>query len=310
MPGFNLAPIKRSAFVFEPLFSEFPSILCLPRSYDTKTMHACDSLLREIAAGTFLASHNWSPSIRLKALSRLPGEALAVCTKEEALQRLRLSLQQLSKKMWLGCPYPPLKNGVRTKVALQSYLLLPGPTGANSPFLEFYAQALRSPDISIAECKSELGGNVASIVEEIAARRNRVVGDVFWKGAVDLLDWWSTIPDEVVYQSAASQLLFGRASALFRAVAEFQQSGGLIPDHFLNPTSCSWAASSIGSRRPSTYHWRDFFLNWHKGHPPSGGPLLSLRYDPIYSDTGLFCADAPLLHPAGVRHLDAGDLWC
>lgn len=154
--------------------------------------------------------------------------------------RLRISLQQLQARIQKGSWYPPIKNGKHTKVALQQYLLTPTSTGATSPFLEYYMQALRSPDISIAECRAELGPAVTAIVEKVAEKRNRVTDERFWKGAIDLLDWWASLPDEVVYKSQQSQLVLGKASALFHAVQEFQQGGGLVTDVFMQPASHSW----------------------------------------------------------------------
>lgn len=242
MASFTITPIKKSDCFFESIFSEFPDILQSPRDFESKTIHMCETYFREIAAGTFLVSHPWAPSWQRRVQSKIPGEKVACCTKEDALARIRLALNQLRKRMDKGSWYPPIKNGKHVKVSLARFLIEPISTGNTSPFLEYYLQALRSPDITIEECKAELGANVTEIVDRIAAKRNRVCDDRYWKGAVDLLDWWASLPDEVVYATPQSQLLLGKASALFRAVAEFQQSGGFIPDFFVNPGSISWGS--------------------------------------------------------------------
>lgn len=242
MASFVLTPIKKSSCFFEPIFSEFPDILCTPRDFESKTIQACETYFREIAAGTFLSSHNWAPSWRRRVQDKIPADKVACCSRADALVRLRLSLNQLRARIQKGSWYPPIKNGKHTKVALQRFLLEPISTGATSPFLEYYLQALRSPDISIAEIKAELGNTVTEIVEKIATARDRVTDERFWKGAIDLLDWWASLPDEVVYKSPQSQLLLGKASSLFRAVLEFQQQGGMITDVFMGPASYSWGS--------------------------------------------------------------------
>ena len=242
MASFTLTPIRKSSCFFEPLFTEFSDILQTPRDFETKTMHLCETLFREIAAGTFLACHNWAPSWKRRVQSKLPLDKVECCTREEALKRFRLSLNQVRLRVKKGSWYPPIKNGKHIKVSLARFILEPISTGDTSPFLEYYLQALRSPDISIEECKAELGTAVTDIVDKIGFKRNRISDERYWKGAVDLLDWWSSLPDEVVYKSARSQLLLGKASALFHAVAEFQLQGGFIPDFFINPGSIAWGS--------------------------------------------------------------------
>lgn len=242
MASFSITPIKKSTCFFEPIFSEFPDILCTPKDYASKTIQMCEVYLRELAAGTFLTSHSWAPSWQRRVQDKIPLDKVASCSRGDMLVRLRLSLNQLRARMAKGSWYPPIKNGKHAKVALQRFLLEPISTGATSPFLEYYMQALRSPDISIEECKAELGTAVTGIVEKVAEKRGRVAGELFWKGAIDLLDWWASLPDEVVYKSQQSQLVLGKASALFHAVQEFQQQGGMITDVFMQPASYSWGS--------------------------------------------------------------------
>lgn len=239
---FTLTPMRRSDCFFEPLFNEYPDILCRPKDFDSKSMRLCEVLFREIAAGTFLQSHSWAPSWMRRVGDRLPQDRVASCSREDALVRLRLSLTQLKARIAKGSWYPPIRNGKHVKVALSRFILEPISTGETSPFLEYYLQALRSPEFSIEECKAELGPAVTEIVEKVATNRNRVSDEKLWKGALDLLDWWASLPDDVVYKSQRSQLLLGKASSLFRAVLEFQQQGGLITDIFMNPASYSWGS--------------------------------------------------------------------
>lgn len=240
MASFTLSPVKRSTYFFEPVFGEYPDILRTPKDFASKTIQSCEAYLRELCAGTFVNGHKWMPSFERRVLPKVPLEKLEPCTRDEMLARLRLALSEVRAQAEKGSWYPPVKNGKRIKVSLQEFLLVPKPAGTMSPFLEYYTKALRSPDISIAEIKAELGPVVTDIVEKVAGRRGRIADERFWKGAMLLLDWWSSLPDEAVYKSQQSQLLLGKASSLFRAVAEYQQKGGLITDVFMGPTSYTW----------------------------------------------------------------------
>lgn len=238
MAQFKLTPIKKSDCFLEPLFAEFPDLLQTPRSFDTKSMQTAELLSREIAAGTFLQCHQFNPLwSRRVGLDKI---TMTVSTRPELLDKYRKALEQVRLKVSRGSWYPPVKDGKRTKISFAHFLLEKRAVGYASPFLEYYMASLQTPELTIEQCREELGPKVSAIVDIIQSKRSRPETARLWSGAIDLLDWWCALPEEVINGSQESQLLLSKASMLFHAVQDFQNNGGWIPDTFVNPMSPAW----------------------------------------------------------------------